>query len=194
MSITGIWYITHTALEQYLDLTGRPLLLSDDDQRADAEGELRQQIAEAHYVKEGRAPHTELWRGPPPKRLRFLVRMPARREGDAPQLVRVEGSHAGQQGGPRKPTRATLWDGAREFAIEYTDQVNEAGGDRRVAYRLTDGTWLSAFRGRSRPNHVERYRIQTRVPGWVREQRGHRSRRGVEQNAKAPPPKGEAGQ
>src|SRR5690606_19651126 len=120
------WYITHAALEQYLDLTGRSLLLSDD-QRADAEGELRQQIAEAHYVKAGRAPHTELWRGPPPKRLRFLVRMPARREGDAPQLVRVEGSHAGQQGAPRKATRATLWHDGRDIPIEYTEQVNEAG-------------------------------------------------------------------
>lgn len=175
----GPWYITHAALEQYLDLMGRPLLLNDD-QRADAEGELRQQIAEAHFVKEGRASHTEIWRGPPPKRLRFLVRMPARREGDAPQLVRVEGSHDRQQGAPRKSTRATLWDGERNIPIEYTEQVNEAGGHRRVAYRLTDGTWLSAFRGRARPDHVERYRIQPRVPSWVREQRGHRTRRGSE--------------
>ena len=173
MTLRGPWYLTREAVRHYLALTGCDPDTATDDDRARAEHELQQQIAEAHYVKDARAPHTELWRGPPPKRLRFLVRM----EGDAPQLVRVEGSFDGQSRRSTQVRRATLWDGQQSVDIEFTDQVSEAGGERRVAYRLTDGEWLTGFRGRERPDHVEPQRRQKRVPQWVKELRGHNTER-----------------
>lgn len=173
----GPWYLTRSAVRDYLSLTGHDPEHATDDERARAEDELQAQIAQAHYVKDARAPHTELWRGPPPKRLRFLVRMAGRREGDAPQLVRVEGSHRDQRRQPNRVRRATLWDGQQTIEIEFTDQVTEAGGKRRVAYLLTDGDWLTGFRGRTRPDHVEPMRRQKRVPEWVKALRGRNTER-----------------
>ena len=87
MTITGAWYITLRAVEDYLRLTGRDPD-PDDETWESAEEELRELAAESHYVKRLDS-GAEVWRGRRPLRLMFHVVTAPRPEGDAPQLVRV---------------------------------------------------------------------------------------------------------
>lgn len=89
MPIAGPWYITATAIRQYLALLGQPVVKDGPVYRQAAE-ELQalatlcarktpQQIADSG---------AEIYRGPRPRRLRLVV-MPSDGEGRAPQLVSV---------------------------------------------------------------------------------------------------------
>lgn len=167
MAITGPWYITRAALEDFGRLTGRGALPPRE--------ELEAEIAKAHFVKQNND-GSEVWRGGKPLRLRFIVRLGVGVGGSAPQLVRVEGDHAGRSA-PRS-RRVSLWDGEQQVELEVTDEVHELGSERRVAYRLADGQWFCGFRGRSRPDHFERGQYTHNVPDWVRRQRGQTPRRG----------------
>ena len=89
--------------------------------------------------------------------------------GSAPQLVRVEGDHA-ERTAPRART-VRLWDGTRIVSLEVVDQVLEQGGERRVAYRLPDGTWYTGLRGPARPDHVTGGERRVNRPDWVSVQR-----------------------
>lgn len=171
MPIKGPWFITRAALEDFARLTGEARAAPD------SRSELDTQIASAHFVRlndDG----SEVWRGGKPLRLRFIVRTGAGVGGDAPQLVRVEGDHAGRAA-PRARA-VTLWDGAQTQTFQVTDEVHDPGPQRRVAYRQADGTWVVGERGRTRPDHVVIYPDSPlkNAPGWVREQRGQKPRRG----------------
>lgn len=167
MSISGPWFITRAALDDYGRLTGRGA--------APPRSELEAEIARAHYVKQN-ADGSEVWRGAKPLRLRFIVRVGGGGGGNAPQLVRVEGDHAGRSA-PRSRI-VSLWDGEQQVELEVIDEVHEVGAYRRVAYRLADGQWFSGFRGRARPDHFERGQYTRNAPEWVRHQRGQKPRRG----------------
>jgi hypothetical protein len=170
MSITGPWFITRAALEDYARLTGR----SSPPPRSELEAE----ATRAHFVRRNND-GSEVWRGGKPLRLRFIVRFEPGVGGDAPQLVRVEGDHAGRSAPRSRLVR--IWDGELDIDLEVTDEVNETGQLRRVAYRLADGQWYSGSRGRARPNHFEHGQYTSNTPEWVRLQRGQRPRRGGRQ-------------
>lgn len=167
MAITGPWYITRRALEDYGRLTGR----GGPPPREELEGE----IARAHFVRRDDG-GTEIWRGGKPLRLRFILRVAAGVGGDAPQLVRVEGDHRGRN--PPRARQIGIWDGERQVLLEVTDEVHSSGPDRRVAYRLSDGQWYDGARGRMRPDHVESGRYLANTPNWVRALRGQPPRAG----------------
>jgi len=167
MPIDGPWFITRAALEDYARLTGR--------RAAPPRDELEQEIARAHFVKLLRS-GAELWRGEKPLRLRFVVSTGRGVGGGAPQLVRIEGDHT-ERTTPRA-RRVRLWDGVGSVTIDVVDEVQEQGPERRVAYRLADGTWYAGYRGHARPDHVERGAHQVNRPDWVSEQRNRRRRRG----------------
>jgi hypothetical protein len=167
MSIQGPWFITRAALDDYSRLVGS----AAPAPRADLEA----QIASAHYVKT-QGDGSEVWRGGKPLRLRFIVRISTGVGGDAPQLVRVEGDHAGRAA-PRA-RRVSLWDGEMQVELDVTQEVLDPGPQRRIAYRLADGMWFTGFRSRARPDAVDRGMYTGNPPDWVREQRGQRPRRG----------------
>ena len=167
MTIRGPWFITRAALDDYSRLTGRGAPAPRE--------ELEAEITRAHYVKR-QGDGAEVWRGSKPLRLRFIVRTGAGVGGSAPQLVRVEGDHMGRA--PPRVRIVSVWDGELQTQLEVTDEVNELGPQRRVAYRLSDGQWFSGFRGRSRPDHFERGQYTTNTPEWVRLQRGQKPRSG----------------
>lgn len=75
----GPWFVTPHAVERYIARV-RPGLAYDV-----ALWELAEQSRGAHFVKLRRDGH-ELWRGPKPRRLRFIV---GHGGGDKPQLVTV---------------------------------------------------------------------------------------------------------
>lgn len=173
MTIRGPWFITRSALEDYGRLVGRRG--PPDEALREA---LEQEIASAHFVRLQDS-GAELWRGGKPRRLRFVVTTTPGVGGDAPQLVRVEGDHAGRQHVVVRSRTVRLWDGENYRDFEVTDEVNESGGARRVAYRLTSGQWVTAVRGRLRPDHVEGLQEGlANTPSWVRAQRGAAPRRG----------------
>lgn len=170
MTIQGPWFITRSALEDYGRLLGR----RDAPPRAELEAE----IIRAHFVKR-QGDGSEVWRGSKPLRLRFIVRVGQGVGGDAPQLVRVEGDHSLRELVTARSRPVRLWDGENYRDFEVTDEVNESGGARRVAYRLTCGQWVTAVRGRLRPDHVEGLQEGlANTPSWVRAQRGAAPRRG----------------
>lgn len=95
MPVSGPWYITITAAEEYLRLLGRPVT---DETRARATEELAE-IA-ARTVVSGRRPRrldsgALRYRGPRPGRLGLIVVEESRPEGRLPQLVRVLGPYEG---------------------------------------------------------------------------------------------------
>jgi hypothetical protein len=169
VTIRGPWFISRAALEDYGRLTGRGA--------APPRSELEAEIERAHFVRHN-DDGSEVWRGGKPLRLRFIVRLARGVGGDAPQLVRVEGDHAGR--GLQTPRVRTIrvWDGASYQELAVTDEVNETGVARRVAYRLSSGDWVTGTRGRTRPDHVEALKTIRNVPDWVRLQRGQTLRRG----------------
>lgn len=160
--IVGPWFITRAALEDFARLTGG----SRDD--------LQQQIAAAHFVK-CRDDGSEVWRGGKPLRLRFILRLGAAVGGDAPQLVRVEGDHAGRSA--QRSRQVRLWTGTETITLDVVDEVLDPSPRRLVAYRLANGQWFSAFRSRARPDQVDAGRYGRATPSWVRELRGQRLRR-----------------
>lgn len=176
MPITGTWYITLRAVEDYLRLTGRDPDAADDTWDS-AEEELRELAAEAHYVKTLDS-GAEVWRGKRPLRLTFHVTLGARTEGDAPQLVRVLGESQRTSNASVRARRVTIWDGAKSRTVDVVQEVNDPGPDRRVAYRLATGAWVHGYRGRVRPDHVERLTETVSPPEWVLRLAGKASRRG----------------
>lgn len=168
------WYVTMRAVEDYLRLTGRDPQ-TDDETWETANRELEGLVAEAHYVKTLDT-GAEVWRGKRPLRLTFHVTIGQREEGDAPQLVRVLGESRQATVNAPKARRVTVWDGAASRTLTVTQEVIEQGPERRVAYRLATGSWLSGYRGRTRPDHVERLTETASPPEWVLRQRGKRGR------------------
>ena len=89
------WYITATAVRDYLSITRQPTV--DDGPIFDAaEAELIEQAIA--IVKAGKVPQqfdsgALQFRGGRPLRLRYIVTPAPRKEGDLPQLVRVKPSH-----------------------------------------------------------------------------------------------------
>lgn len=166
MAITGPWYITRAALEDYGRLTGTA---------TPSREALEREIATAHFVRQQES-GAELWRGGKPLRLRFIVALDPGVGGDAPQLVRVEGDHAGRN--PPRARKVRVWDGERQVQLEVTAEVHSPGPERRIAYHLTDGQWFEGYRGRARPDHVERWQIVRNTPAWVRLVRGQPPRAG----------------
>jgi hypothetical protein len=77
---SGRWFITPHAVEQY-----RQRALRRADEYETALLELIDESKGAHFVKR-LASGLELWRGPPPRRMRYLV---GPGEGDLPALVTV---------------------------------------------------------------------------------------------------------
>jgi hypothetical protein len=166
MSIDGPWFVTRAALDDFERLVP-----------GSSPAALRAEIDRAHFVKR-QGDGSEIWRSGKPLRLRFIVRTGAGVGGDAPQLVRVEGDHAARSGSASRCRTVRVWDGASYRSLDVTDEICDPGPDRRVAYRLTSGHWLSGTRGRSRPDEVLLGPQRNNPPDWVRELRGQRSRRG----------------
>lgn len=77
----GKWFISPHAVHRYIERLARSLTYEQalDDLVAYSET--------AHYVKDWK-PGVELWKGPKPRRLRFLI---GHREDGAPQLITVMG-------------------------------------------------------------------------------------------------------
>lgn len=167
MPIEGPWFITRAALEDYARLRGKS--------QADAlelRPALMEEIARAHYVKQ-LADGSELWRGGKPLRLRFSVRTGAGVGGAAPQLVRVEGDHRGRTLNASRARSVRVWDGATTHELEVTDEVLDPSPERRVAYRLATGHWVTGTRGRTRPDEVRDLSPpRQQVPDWVQLLRG----------------------
>lgn len=178
MPISGSWYVTMKAVEDYLRLTGRDPD-PDDDTWDSAEEELTALTKEAHYVKT-LASGAEMWRGKRPLRLTFHVMIAPRPEGDAPQLVTVLGESARttRSTTSRQSRLVSVWDGANTLELQVMEQILDPGPDRLIAYHLANGRWLSGYRGRSRPDHVERLRETVNPPEWVVRQKGNSARRG----------------
>ena len=169
MAITGPWFITRAALEDFGRLTGR-------EGRLPNRRELEAVIATAHFVKV-QNDGTEVWRGGKPLRLRFIVRTGAGVGGDAPQLVRVEGASA--ERAPRRARRIRVWSNGQHVELDVTGEVTDPGPERRVAYRLANGYWCHGVRGRSRPDEVLDLTAPLAAPPeWTRALLGQRSRRG----------------
>jgi hypothetical protein len=166
MTISGPWFITRAALDDFGRITA-----TASPSREALEGE----IARAHFVKL-RSDGCEIWRGGKPLRLRLIVRMSVGVGGTAPQLVRVEADHAARSA-PRA-RRLRIWDGEMHVDLDVVDEVNEIGPLRRVAYRIADGRWFTGFRSRARPDAMERGQYTSNTPEWVRLQRGQKPRRG----------------
>lgn len=92
ITIRGPWYVTRRAVEQFCPLVG--LNAGDDDEFARGEELLIEQTKAARHVR-NQANGLQLYRGPSPKRLRFLVAVGKRDEGELPQLVTVLPTHDG---------------------------------------------------------------------------------------------------
>lgn len=162
--IQGPWFVTRAALDDFARLTG------------ESRPALDQQIAAAHFVKRSES-GAEIWRGPKPLRLRFIVRTEPGPGGDAPQLVRIEGASA--QRAAQRIRQVRIWTGVEYQSLSITGECVDPGLLRRVAYRLASGLWVTGERGRARPDHVQNLSAPLRnAPGWVRELLDLRSRRG----------------
>ncbi len=102
MPITGPWYVTVTAVREYLEIKG----LNRDDEGSDfatAEQELTEMACK--IVESGKAGRdldsgAIQYRGGRPLRLRLTVNPAPRREGGKPQLVRVQPDHEQRGPGP----------------------------------------------------------------------------------------------
>jgi hypothetical protein len=173
VAIEGSWFITRAALEDYARLTGK--VVADPDLVRPA---LLAEISRAHFVKQQDS-GAELWRGGKPLRLRFIVVTEAGVGGGAPQLVRVEGDHRGRSVSAPRSRRVRVWDGATTRELEITDEIHDPSPERRVAYRLATGQWVTGQRGRTRPDEVRDLTPpRQNVPDWVQQLRGSRERRG----------------
>jgi hypothetical protein len=89
------FYVTISAVEDYMRIARKAHLVDDDDTFCRYEDELRAIVAQAHpvldeggRVKLTRAGH-ERWRGPKPARLGLVVSRQSRPEGPEPQVVAV---------------------------------------------------------------------------------------------------------
>lgn len=87
----GPWYITRSAVDDFLRITRGTVAVSDRVWEA-AEDALMALAAKAHYVRDQES-GAQLWRGGLPLRLRYIVSTAERAEGGLPQLVRVEASY-----------------------------------------------------------------------------------------------------
>jgi hypothetical protein len=84
MSVVGRWFITPHAVRRYIQRVAPGLTYEQ------ALGELVHLSESARRVKE-RAPGIWLWRGPKPRRLRFVVS--TRGAGELPQLLTLYAGH-----------------------------------------------------------------------------------------------------
>lgn len=92
ITIRGPWYVTRKAVEQFCAVC--KIDAENDDEFARAEELLIEQTKAARHVR-NQANGIQLYRGPSPKRLRFLVAVGKRDEGELPQLVTVLPTHDG---------------------------------------------------------------------------------------------------
>lgn len=154
----GAWIITGEALADY----GRIVSESEPSRQ-----DLVLEIERAKYVKD-MGDGSELWRGGKPLRLRLFVR--AAPEGALLVKVKPESDRAV----PRART-VRFWDGDRQryVTFEVTREVRETIGERRVAWRLATGEWMTAESMRTRPDGYARLSgFLINEPDWVRQLRG----------------------
>lgn len=96
--MTCPWYITRTAVDDYVRLTRKASEVDNATWEA-CEDELMRESELAHRVMgEDGQPRSldsgaQLWRGGKPLRLQFVVSTEPHPNGQLPQLVRVLGSH-----------------------------------------------------------------------------------------------------
>lgn len=98
--IEGPWYISKAAVQDYLQIIGKPW--ADDGPDFDAAEIALVEIARSIVAagKEGTPQDSGAlqYRGPRPLRLRLTVAPEARKEGSKPQLMRVRPDHEGRAG------------------------------------------------------------------------------------------------